>query len=648
MWTTYTDYSGGEQRKTTDMLQKTNEFLEVVNGHFDEKIGALTSRPGCEMVGWPTSGSKEILGLMPYTGYEGRKLIRANNNSAGTYSQLEWLIGSDWTAITGATTLPADAKSYFINFLDRLVNQGYAASTNSFVNTAILNGTTYSTTENNIKYAPDAKYVVLFNNQIYALNASIDGVRHKSRVYVSSTPREIVTYVSGDHDGVLNTINVDSVKYLKKGMIIDIYTGGTSSKVIDSMTIASIDYAENTINFAPKTIDLSDKDEIYLEDQKGTLNVFWDTREDIGDYYEVKTNDGEEIMGGFVNNNRLVIAKKNSLHKVVGAQTVEVDSKIGVYSPDSIQNIGGYTIFFHNTGFYRYTDGQMPELISQPVEDRIRAMSGGNWDKVVAGNESDQIYIAYIGELQDLGKETTSTSTSSTSTSTTSTSTSTTSVSTSSTSTSSTSSSTSATTVSTSSTSSSTSSTSSSSSTSSTSSSTSSTSSSTSMSTSTIASTGTDYYAVAFYVNMMVWSVYKFPFQIKSMIPYEMHGVKKLYFGDQLGRVMRYGVGHSDCGNPIPLLAKTHPFDDGTPYGEKEYQKLKVYAENGEECKVAISFDDKEYEPITQLDENSKEYTFKPAAKAERYSLLYSQSDTTTPPLIKGHSMLIDPVGEQI
>ncbi len=645
-WTTYIDYSGGVQRKTTDMLQKPNEFSEIINGHFDAKIGGLTARPGCEMVGWPTSGSKEILGLIPYTGYEGRKLIRANNNSGGTYSQLEWLIGKDWTAITGATTLPADSKSYFINFLDRLVHQGYASSTNSFVNTAILNATTYSTTENNVKYAPDAKYLILFNNQIYALNASINGVRHKSRVYVSSTPREIVTYVNGDHTGVLNQINVDSVKYLKSGMIIDIYTGGTNKKVYDSLTITGIDYTENVLSFAPRTITLTDKDEVYLEDQKGTLNVFWDTRDEIGDYYEIKTNDGEEIMGGFVNQNRLVVAKKNSLHKIVGVQTVEVSDKIGVYSPDSISNIGGYTIFFHNTGFYRYTDGQMPELISQSVEDYIKAMSGGNWGQVVAGNESDQIYIAYIGELQDLGKETTSTSTSSTSTSTTSTSTSSTSTSSTSTSATTASTSTSSTSSSTSSTSSSTSSTSSS--TSSTSSSTSSTSSSTSLSTSTIASTGTDYYAVAFYVNMQVWSIYKFPFQIKAMIPYEMHGVKKLYFGDQLGRVLRYGVGHSDCGNAIPLSAKTHPFDDGTPYGEKEYSKLKVYSQNGEECKVAVSFDSGEYEPVMQLDENSKEHIFKPAQKAERYSLLYSQSDTTIPPVIKGHSMLIEPVGEQI
>ncbi len=132
------------------------------------------------------------------------------------------------------------------------------------------------------------------------------------------------------------------------------------------------------------------------------------------------------------------------------------------------------------------------------------------------------------------------------------------------------------------------------------------------------------------------------------MIPYEMHGVKKLYFGDQLGRVLRYGVGHSDCGNAIPLSAKTHPFDDETPYGEKEYSKLKVYSQNGEECKVGISFDDEEYESVMQLDENSKEHTFTPSTKAERYSLLYSQSDTTIPPVIKGHSMLIDPVGEQI
>ena len=643
-WTTYIDYSGGVQRKTTDMLQKPNEFSEIINGHFDSKIGALTVRPGCEMVGWPTSGSKEILGLMPYTGYDNKKLIRASNNSAGTSSQLEWLLGNTWTAISGATSLPANAKSYFINFLDRLVHQGYAASSNSFVNSAILAATTYSTTENNVKYAPDAKYLILFNNQIYALNALVDGVRHKSRVYVSSTPREIVTYINGDQSGMLTSLQVDSVKYLKAGMVVDIYTGGTNGKAVDSLTLTGIDYTENVISFVPKNVTLSDKDEVYLEDQKGNLNVFWDTRNEVGDYYEIKTNDGEEVMGGFVNQNRLVIAKKNSLHKIVGVQSVEVSDKIGIYSPDSISNIGGYTIFFHNTGFYRYTDGQMPELISQPVEDYVRAMSGGNWDKVVAGNESDQIYIAYIGELQDLGKDTTSTSTSSTSTSSTSSSTSSTSTSSTTISTSTSSTSTSRTTISTSSTSHSTSSTSSS--TSSTSSSTSSTSASTSMST--IAYPGTDYYALAFYVNMQVWSIYKFPFQIKAMIPYEMHGVKKLYFGDQLGRVIRYGVGHSDCGNAIPLLAKTHPFDDGTPYGEKEYSKLKVYAENGEECKVAISFDDKEYEPVMQLDENSKEHTFKPAEKAEKYSLLYTQSDTTTPPIIKGHSMLIDPVGEQI
>jgi len=578
---TYVDFSGGVQQNTTSFLMRDNELGICINGDVSNTLGGIKKTKGYEQVSGILSSGNNVDSVASYIRTNGdTRLLASAENSGGTYSNLEYEYGTTWGEIL--TDMPVNCEADTEVFMDKLFVVGYSKTTASFYTTTSITGLTSSTSDC-VYGAPKGKYIAKYKDRLAIANVEVDNVKYPSRVYLSSTPLEKLTFVNGDQSGYVYYLDVDSAKYLKTGMKLDIYTGGTNTKVVDSLEIKDVNKSLNRIYFDKVSIDVSDTDDIYLEDKKGEYFIVWDTD---NDYIEVATDDGEEITGMDVNANRLLIMKNNSVRKWDGAQLTDFSSEYGTISQKTIGNIHGWTIMNHPPTGVVAINGNEVQVISRAVKDYIESIT--NPRAVVAGVSGD-FYKLYIGEPQTLGAESTTTSTSSTSTSSTSssTSTSTTTGTTTSTSSTSTSISTSTTSVSTSSTSSSTSSTSSSTS-------------STSTSTTTASPTHTSSTVLVYNLATNAWTVQEIPYLVTSTCNHTMHGIQKMYFGNEIGRVYRDGVGNSYGGFPIPLEVKTKAYDFGYPNIKKSINKLHIYTNPGAEMAVMLSVDGGQYETIGQ------------------------------------------------
>lgn len=600
--TRYLDLSGGLQTKTSRLLMKDNELARAENARYSKKLGGVTRRPGYETVGGVLSSSA-VRGLASYFTKDGNYRLIANAGTDVYYEN-----GNNWTSTY--SSLPNDCKVDYESFLDYLFIVGYSESTDTYLTPVTQKGVSAPTTTN-CYAAPRGKYTAKYNDKMYIANCWVNGKKYPNRIYVSSAPTDTITYVNGDQKGSVWQISVDSTRYLKAGMKVDIYGENSNVKKVDSLEIVSVDKSNERITFAKTTVDILDRDEIYLEDSKGNLGIFWNTdypNAEMSDFIELPTenNESPEITSIFVHNNRLWIFTEHSRWKWDGANLVKSSSTIGTTSHWSVKEVRNWLVFANKSGLWAVSDANgMEQLVSRGIQEYIDAVSHRGWYNAVAMAKGD-LYKLYVGAIDELGERTTSTSTSSTSTSSTSSSTS--STSTSSTSTSSTSSSTSATTYSTSSTSRSTSSTSVS--TSSTSISTSSTStsvstSSTSTSTSTTTLTaGTEMTVLVYDFSIDAWSIDKVDRTITASVNHIMHGYEKIYFGDSSGRIYRDETGLTDGLRPVQLLVETKRFNQNLPEETKQYRYAYIYTQNGQGAVVSYSIDGNEWKVVGQLDKN--------------------------------------------
>ena len=441
------DLSGGIQTATSYLLRKRNEVKSSKNAVYNYKIGSAARRLGYEQVGNTIEQGADGLGAFVYKYGVNNKLITATNNSNNSNTILRYLTSDNyWTDIT-TTQIAPNTRISQVNHLDQSFIAGASISADEYMSPLNMDSTLTVSTTRNIFNMPKAKYIIEFQGSLYAINCQIGNTKYKDRAYKSSAPIGAITFVQNDQKGLLQQLTVDTVKFLKAGMIVDIYGAGSSSKKIDSLTIISVDKSKNIITFAPISIDLKDNDELWLEDKKGVLSVFWNTdfpTSESSDFLRVPPgkDDNPEFMGVGKSNNRLFLFTRNSTLKWDGANLVTVSEDIGCVSHETIRNIGAWIIWLHTSGVWGYNDstGQL-KLLSRSIQNYIDAIDQSEMPYASAG-VLGRVYKVAVGEISELDAElTTSTSTSSTSTSSTSSSTS--STSTSSTSTSSTSSSTS-------------------------------------------------------------------------------------------------------------------------------------------------------------------------------------------------------------
>lgn len=605
------DLSGGCQSATSHLLRKRNEVVASKNAAFNIKVGSAARRPGYEKVARTIEHGNDSLGAGVYNYGQNNKIIACINNSGGTAAELRYLDTADyWTSvITNATP---NTRFQLLNDLDELYVAG-ASPTNIYLPLTNIDSTLTASTSRNVYKAPRCKYIAEYGGDLYAMNCYIDGKYYPDRFYKSSPPLGFITSIQTDQKGLLKQLRVDSVRYLKVGMQLDIYGAGTEAKKVSALTIISVDKKNERISFADTTIDVADNDEIWLTGTKGKLSRYWNT-----DYKTPETSDfepiapgkeaGPEITGWGKSNNRLFIFAKNRFVKWDGANKITVSDTIGCVSHETIQSIGSWLIWLHTTGVWGYNDntGQL-KLLSRAVEPYIRAINQTNLPKASAV-VSGRVYKLALGELLELDSVTTSTSTSSTSTSSTSSSTS--STSTSSTSTSSTSSSTSSTSSSTSTTSSSTSSTSSSTSSTSTSSTSTSVSTSTSSTSTTTVASSKKVTRLCYDFDMNIWWVEEHKREFRFQFNHTMNGYTKPYFTDETGRLFRDETGNLDNADTIPMEIEIGRSNFGTDQ-VKNYLTALVDSEKARGASVQYALNGGRFLTLGQITNEVEKLVFK-------------------------------------
>lgn len=602
------DVSGGVQTATSRFLRKKNEVIASKNAAFNTKIGSATRRLGYEQVGRTIESGKEGLGANIYKYGTSNKIMVAINDSIDSAATIRYLDANDyWTNLI--TDAAPNTRLKMFNFLDEMYITGYSLTHNRYYPTTNVDSTLNVSTTRNVYAAPRARFIDEFQNGLILMNCEVNGVKYPDRFYVSSPAIGFITRIQGDQGGLVQQLKVDSVRYLKPGMVLDIYSAGTNALVVNALTIISVDKARNLITFVPRSITVKDNDELWPSGRKGKLSVLWNT-----DYPTTEDSEWKRIPPGIAsnpaitahgkNNNRKLIFTENTTWKFDGANLVNISETIGCVASETVRNVGGWTLWLHSTGVWGYNDstGQL-RLLSRAVENYIKAANQATIYKasaVVVG----RIYKLALGEISELDSSTTSTSTSSTSTSSTSSSTS--STSTSSTSTSSTSTSQTFTTTSTSSTSTSSTSTSSTSTSLSTSTSSTSTSTSTSStSTSTVASTKSVLRLIYDFDSNTWWPEFhkrEFRFQIM----HTMNGYTKPYFLDETGRFWRDETGNLDGVDTIPFEIQMGRNNQGTGF-KKNYISSIIQTEKARGANIAVSLDGGQFRQIGQVNSDVQE-----------------------------------------
>ena len=186
----------GLLQTTTSSFLRTDSQLELCINVNGDDVGTLTVRPGYSKFGSSVSSSP-IRGAVSYPRLaDSTQRVFNVSNGALTYGT-----GGAWTSI--ATGLTTDAKPEFRVFLDQLFMVG-ANSSNTYLSSANINGTSYSTT-NNLTSAPNARFIEVFQNQLYMADTYESGTRYASRLRRSSVPNsagDTITWPTDNYDDI--------------------------------------------------------------------------------------------------------------------------------------------------------------------------------------------------------------------------------------------------------------------------------------------------------------------------------------------------------------------------------------------------------------------------------------------------------------
>ena len=139
----------------------------------------------------------------------------------------------------------------------------------------------------------------------------------------------------------------------------------------------------------------------YSDLPSGTpMTITWN---DAENYFDVDPDDGDVIKGLSANANRLLIFKENSLYRYDTNTLYKVPGCPGTVANRSIQEVQGWTFYFHSSGIWGY-DGTTSQLISRKIIDLIEGISTKNFDDVCAWSNSDHYYL-FVGNVVNTSKD---------------------------------------------------------------------------------------------------------------------------------------------------------------------------------------------------------------------------------------------------
>ena len=234
-------------------------------------------------------------------------------------------------------------------------------------------------------------------------------LNYKSRVFKSLFPKlgkspsgAVISQslewgvVSGRCNLKQNTKGVKAV-YDGNGRLPYFKTRGI--KVGDPFFLLGGDIGQYTVARVDSEYELTLNENIPSADLVNTNIDFW-----VGSsWFDVGTDDSDQIMGFGENSSRDLIFKLFSLWYYTGTQLKQVKGALGTSAPRSIINDRkGNTYYFHGsdigiTGIYKY-DGNSAVKASRAVDVFIQGMSTSNYSEVVAWEEGDELRF-FVGDL---------------------------------------------------------------------------------------------------------------------------------------------------------------------------------------------------------------------------------------------------------
>lgn len=241
------DHSGGVQGATSWLLRAQNELEDATNARFDDEIGAATRRNGYVQEADTLELGKPGLGLHEAKFSTGAKMLAAINNSDDSETVIKYLTGTTWTDLTLPDALNPNTEVNFCDSLDETYIAGIDDNGNRMEVLNLQKDLTVSKTRNLIG-APKGRFITEYGGRLALMNVEVDGEVYPDRMYVSSPAMSVITYTRGAQNTTSdNVMAVDSVRYLKAGMSIDIYNHVTDTPIYTNLTISAVDRANDTI-----------------------------------------------------------------------------------------------------------------------------------------------------------------------------------------------------------------------------------------------------------------------------------------------------------------------------------------------------------------------------------------------------------------
>lgn len=403
------DFSGGMQSTTTSFMRDSSELEYVENTDFAHFLGAASGRKGYISFGTAMPNGKKPLGWHVANFPGSTVIMAAVNSSDDTNTEVYYYDDAtdSWNILI--SDLPADCDVHFFNYMDEVYVSGIAGS-NRIDPRNIDESLNVSQTRNLID-CPKCVYFAEYRGFLYACNVELNGTVYADRAYRSSSPTEALTFVRttiDDGSGGATTVSemsVNSARYVKVGMSIDVYERGTSNRIVTNLEITGIDKEEDKLQFASTSMQVDASDEVWLHNKNPDLGTYWNTdypTNEESDFLRVPpgTDSSNAITGVKKNGNRLFLFTKNSFVKHDGSNLNEAGNAVGCVSHRTIKSLDNdWMLWLSRDGrvIARNESEGAQEMVSKGIERELSDKSLSKLENATAGTIGS-FYKLYLGD----------------------------------------------------------------------------------------------------------------------------------------------------------------------------------------------------------------------------------------------------------
>jgi hypothetical protein len=287
---------------------------------------------------------------------------------------------NQWILTNGYFT--SGTKVEFANFLDRALMVTGVNPNKSF------DGAEWTTTH--MVGSPMAYHIKVLNTRVYLFDIKIAGVRYRSRCWFSDFPRN-------------NTITwgLETGSDLAQTADSKVITSSTALFKSRNIKVGNPFFITSGANVGEYTVQSVDGEgQITLTEELSSVatgSSFWVG----GNWFDVRTDDGDVGMGMGTASGELLLYKKNSTHRYndQGQTLTRVKNMPGTTSSRSIvEGSDGYCYSYHQSGIWR-TKGAVGEEISDAMIDVIEGVTTANQDDVVGWEVGKRKIKMFLGDV---------------------------------------------------------------------------------------------------------------------------------------------------------------------------------------------------------------------------------------------------------